>query len=185
MSDTPVIPFIQRLSHRAILLFEDADFCSSSLLPFHTNGETNFEVECCEPEERSSSVESEERSLSDTSATCADEEEVQHDKPSSGQDKDDTARQSVSMSAKRQFAAPNRSWVSLIYSNSVEIFEDEGDEWIIGEPVCEDKEQEYDDYSTYARGIFRCTRIVDGNTETAIMKIYLQGVIRYEVYYRC
>lgn len=122
---------------------------------------------------RSSSATSGERPSSETSASSV-EAALQDEKPHLSQDKADTALHPRSMSAIRQDAADSQSWVSRIYVNGKETFDRDGSTWIIGDPICEDKEESYDDFAAYARGIFKCTRVGDDDAPPAIMKIYLQ-----------
>lgn len=122
---------------------------------------------------RLSSDSSEERPSSDTSASSL-EEEVPDEKPYLSQGEADTVVHLTSMSEKRQHAAVSRSWVSKIYAKSNETFEGDDTTWAIEYPICEDKEEIYGDFSAYARGVFKCTRVGDVDAEPAIMKIYLQ-----------
>lgn len=121
----------------------------------------------------SSSGTSEDRPSSDTSGSSV-EAELQDEKPQFNQDKSDKAHHLPSQSAIRQDAAASQSWVSRIYVNGKERFDEDGSTWIIGDPVYEDKEETYDEFSAYARGIFKCTRVGEDDASPAIMKIYLQ-----------
>jgi len=122
---------------------------------------------------RLSSGSSEERPSPDTSASSL-EEEVPDVKPHLSQGEADTMVHLASMLEKRQYAAANRSWVSQIYAKSNETFEGDDTKWAIGYPICEDKEEVHGNFSAYARGIFKCTRVGDVDAPPAIMKIYLQ-----------
>ena len=90
-----------------------------------------------------------------------------------------TTSRYVSISAKIKAAAriaakEGLCWVNRLYANSTIAFEGNNDLWRVGDILCNDKEQEYFEYSAYARGVFQCTRVGAGRIkESAMLKIYM------------
>ncbi|KAK5948483.1 hypothetical protein OHC33_010517 [Knufia fluminis] len=100
-------------------------------------------------------------------------ETEQRNQPRSGDASDDDS-QPLSETDMRDIADRDRCWVSWIYGEDRETFEGYGSEWAVGKAICEEKQVEYYSKSSYARGVFECTRTGDDTCEKAVMKIYLQ-----------